>query len=141
MRKQITSLSHNHSILLVEDDPDDVLLVREALEASPTIKLIHEKNGFEALNYLNELKAKALAKPCLIILDINMPIINGKQLLVQLKNEDFFKDIPVIVFTTSSNERDKEYCQSFGVPMITKPYDGKIFCSTVQKFIEQCHSD
>ena len=122
----------------MEDDPDDVLMVIEALADKPSIKLVHEKNGFEALTYLKELKAKAAAFPCLIVLDINMPILDGKQLLSILKNDDGFSSIPVIVFTTSSNEKDKNLCLRFDVPMITKPYDIRTFNKTVQKFIEHC---
>ncbi len=131
-------MKHKYTILLVEDDPDDVLMVREALANAANVKLIHEKNGFEALNYLNELKQEGAPTPCLIILDINMPIINGKQLLSHLKKEDYFRNIAIIVFTTSSYEGDKEFCNGFEVPMITKPYDPKIFQKTVQQFIEQC---
>ena len=126
-------------ILLVEDDPDDFLLVMEALADKPSVKLVHEKNGFEALTYLRELRAKAKTLPCLIILDMNMPIINGKQLLSILKKEESFQQIPIIVFTTSSNYKDKEYCDQLNVPMITKPYDLQTFNNTVQKFIEHCN--
>ena len=125
-------------VLLVEDDADDVLLVMDALAERP-VKLVHERNGFEALTYLSELRAKAETMPCLIILDMNMPIINGKQLLSILKKEESFQQIPIIVFTTSSNNRYKEYCDQLNVPMITKPYDLQTFNNTVQIFIEHCN--
>jgi two-component system, response regulator len=128
----------NHTVLLVEDDPDDVLMVIEALADMPSIKLVHEKNGFEALAYLKELRAKAAPLPCLIVLDMNMPILNGKQLLSILKNGEDFNSIPAIVFTTSSNEKDKDFCNQFDVPLITKPYDINTFNKTVQKFVDHC---
>ena len=128
----------DHTVLLVEDDPDDVLLVIEALSDKPFIKLVHEKNGFEALSYLKELKTKAASLPCLIILDINMPILDGKQLLSIIKNDERFSSIPIVVFTTSSNEKDKNFCHDYNVPMITKPYDITTFNETVIKFIEHC---
>jgi CheY-like chemotaxis protein len=122
----------------VEDDPDDVLLVTDVLRAtSSSITIINKKNGLEALNYLNELKAKN-DFPCLIILDINMPVLNGKQLVAILKNEEEFKSIPLIVFTTSSTDGDKEFCDRFNVPMVTKPNGMAAFNKAVQKFLDHC---
>jgi CheY-like chemotaxis protein len=130
----------SHTILLVEDDPDDVLLVKDALRDKTHLKLLHEKNGLEALNYLKELRAKSLSLPCLIIMDINMPVLNGKELLSIIKHEEYFHSIPLIVFTTSASEKDKEFCNRFRVPMITKPYDMQTFNQTVNDFIEHCQN-
>lgn len=125
-----------HKILLIEDDPDDVMLISDALnETSYSLIIINKKNGLDALTYLNEAKVKN-ELPSLIILDINMPVLNGKQLLAILKNEDELKPIPTIVFTTSSTEGDKEFCSRFNVPLVTKPNGMGIFNSTVQKFLE-----
>jgi CheY-like chemotaxis protein len=101
----------NHMILLVEDDPDDVLLIKEALAEIPAINLVHQKNGWEGLKYLEDSKNNHRPLPCLIIMDMNMPVLHGKKLLAMLKNEIRFEPIPVIVFATSSNENDKKYCE------------------------------
>ena len=130
-----------HIVLLVEDDADDVLLIRDAFSAKINVKLIHEKNGFEALTYLKELKAKTALLPCLIIMDINMPKLNGKQLLSILKDDNDFQSIPMIVFTTSSDNTDKEYCSNFDVPMITKPFDIDSFNETARQFLSYCQAD
>jgi CheY-like chemotaxis protein len=124
----------------VEDDADDVLLMRDAFAGQTNVKLIHEKNGYEALSYLRELKAKTALLPCLIIMDINMPKLNGKQLLNILKNDNDFYLIPMIVFTTSSNNSDKEFCSNFKVPMITKPFDMESFSDTARQFLSYCHA-
>ena len=130
-----------HTILLVEDDPDDVMLMTEALKTAPSaLTIINKKNGLEALNYLNERKSKNELLPCLIIIDINMPVLNGKQLLAILKNDEDFKFIPLIVFTTSSTEGDKEFCNRFNVPMVTKPNGMDAFNGTVQKFLDHCQA-
>lgn len=128
-----------HIILVVEDDPDDEQLIREALQASEhRHSLIHKKHGLEALDYLNNIKNDGGVLPCLIIVDINMPVLTGKQLIAILKNEDELKDIPIVVFTTSSNGTDKEYCNRFNVPMVTKPNALKEFNSAVLKFLDHC---
>jgi CheY-like chemotaxis protein len=125
----------------VEDDPDDEQLIKEALQESELrISIIHKKNGLEALDYLNHLKKENDVFPCLIILDINMPVLNGKQLMAILKNEEDFKAIPVVVFTTSSNSSDREYCDRFNVPMVTKPNVMSEFNNTVLRFLDQCET-
>lgn len=128
----------NHTILLVEDDPDDVLLIKEALSELSSIIIVNKKNGLDALHYLEELKEKNNSLPCLVILDINMPVLDGKKLLAILKNDNSFQSIPVIVFTTSSNGHDRDYCERFNVPMVTKPNDMDSFNITVRNFIEHC---
>jgi CheY-like chemotaxis protein len=130
-----------HTILLVEDDPDDVMLISEALKSAPSsLTIINKKNGLEALNYLHERKSKNELLPCLIIIDINMPVLNGKQLLAILKNDEDFKFIPLIVFTTSSTDGDKEFCNGFNVPMVTKPNGMDAFNGAVQKFLDHCQA-
>jgi CheY-like chemotaxis protein len=129
-----------HIVLLVEDDADDVLLMRDAFAGKTNVKLVHEKNGYEALSYLKELKAKTALLPCLIIMDINMPKLNGKQLVSILKNDNDFQSIPMIVFTTSSNNSDKEFCSSFNVPMITKLFDMNSFGETAGLFLSYCQA-
>ena len=125
----------------MEDDPDDVLLITDALKSTSSgLTIINKKNGLEALNYLNEVKSGNDLLPCLIIMDINMPVLNGKQLLAILKNEDDFKFVPLIVFTTSSTDGDKEFCNRFNVPMVTKPNGMDAFNNTVQKFLEHCQA-
>ena len=130
-----------HKILLIEDDPDDVMLITEALnDTSFKLAIINKKNGLEGLNYLNEIKSQKELLPSLIILDINMPVLNGKQLLAILKNEDDFKFIPIIVFTTSSTDGDREFCNRFSVPLVTKPNGMDNFNGAVKKFLEHTHT-
>jgi CheY-like chemotaxis protein len=130
-----------HIILMVEDDPDDEQLIKEALQQSElSLSIVHKKNGIDALQYLNDLKENNPTLPCIIILDINMPVLNGKQLIAILKNEEKFKTIPIVVFTTSSNGSDKDYCDRFNVPMITKPNVMQEFNNTVLRFLDHCQT-
>src|SRR5688500_12383098 len=107
-------------ILYAEDDQDDFESVREAMsQHTDRFSLIHAKNGEEAIKYLEKNSTEAL--PNLIVLDLNMPILNGKDTLVWLKKHDVFKHIPVMVFTTSSREEDVKLCQGHGCTFFRKP--------------------
>ena len=128
----------NHIILLVEDDPDDALMMTDVLDKITSIDIVLKTNGIEGLNYLEETKKNNHPLPCLIILDINMPVLDGKKMLALLKKENDFQYIPVVVFTTSFNENDRVYCEGFNVPMVTKPNDLETFNLTVRKFLEYC---
>ena len=107
-------------ILYAEDDQDDFESVREALlQQTDRFSLVHAKNGEEAIHFLENCTPDSL--PNLIVLDLNMPIMNGKEALVWLKAHNEFKNIPVMVFTTSSREEDVKLCQGHGCTFFRKP--------------------
>ena len=108
-------------ILWADDDTDDLMLMRNVLQdIGQTYDITEVGNGREALDYLETAKQKD-ALPSLIILDMNMPVLNGKEALTVIKKDEALKDIPLVFFTTSSSELDKMYCRRVGVEMITKP--------------------
>ena len=109
------------TVLCVDDDPDDRELVCTVIkDIDPSFNVIHAENGLEAHNILS--KAKATGQfPCLVILDINMPIMDGKETLVKIKEDKVLSRIPVAMFTTSSNEADKTFFSKYGVALVTKP--------------------
>jgi CheY-like chemotaxis protein len=91
-------------ILLIEDDRLDALMVARALdELKVTNELVHKTNGKEALDYLTD---EANKKPCLILLDLNMPKTNGVDFLRIAKADDVLKRIPIVVLTSSTEEQD-----------------------------------
>jgi CheY-like chemotaxis protein len=93
------------SILLVEDDRVDAMTVERALkDLNVTNPLAHTLNGEEALEYLT---AESNRKPCIILLDLNMPRMNGIEFLKVIKADDKLKKIPVVVLTTSQEQQDK----------------------------------
>jgi CheY-like chemotaxis protein len=114
-------MSNKPIILLVDDDPDDIELLNEALiSVNNAFNYIAFPDGTNALNFL--LKARdAASVPNLIIIDMNMPLMNGRQLLTNIKNEPVLRNIPIVVFTTSANPVDLDYCIRYGIDMITKP--------------------
>ena len=110
-------------ILCVDDDVDDQQMVLESIRRlKPGYKVVAVYNGLEALQYLD----KAEQLPALIILDINMPLLDGKQTLIRLKNDTRLRTIPVVMFTTSSSILDKTFCAQWKVPFITKPIQQEI---------------
>jgi CheY-like chemotaxis protein len=113
------------NIYLIDDDMDDVELFREALEeVNPSILLQYANDGYEAVRNLTERKD---ALPDLIFLDISMPIFNGLQCLASFKKDEQLKDLPVIMYTTSSQEREIRTARELGASaFVTKPNDFKV---------------
>jgi CheY-like chemotaxis protein len=109
-------------VLYAEDDPDDQLLMREVLSiVDSTVHLITCEHGKEAFEYLNELPEDAYL-PCLIILDLNMPVWDGMETLRALKSEPRFLHLPVLLFSTTNNDSDRNLALELGaVSFVTKP--------------------
>jgi CheY-like chemotaxis protein len=123
-------------ILYAEDDLDDFDAVKEALEQlSDQYELVHAKNGTEALSYLQENTARL---PSLVVLDLNMPIMNGKEVLVWIKQRPQFSKIPIMVFTTSSRDEDVKLCQKHACTFFRKPTLYRDLLHVVQTMIQMC---
>jgi CheY-like chemotaxis protein len=124
-------MKDNKTILLVEDDKVDAMTVKRAMgDLKITNPLQHVFNGLEALEYLNSPTSE---KPCIILLDLNMPKMNGIELLKVIKADQRFKKIPVVILTTSNAERDKT--ESFILSVagyMLKPVDYKQFVDVIK---------
>ena len=112
------------TIYLIDDDMDDVELFREALqEVDPSISLQYANDGHEAVRNLTEQKN---VLPDLIFLDISMPVFSGLQCLASFKKDEKLKDLPVIMYTTSSQEREIRTAKELGASgFVTKPNNFK----------------
>lgn len=122
-------------ILWADDDMDDLMLMRQVLQdLGQEYDVTEVSNGQEALDYLEAAKQKG-SLPALIILDMNMPVLNGREALAVIKKDEALKDIPLVFFTTSNSELDKMYCRRFGVEMITKPPRYSSLKEAVQKLL------
>ena len=107
-------------ILYVEDDQDDFLLLQKAFQdVDENIELINVLNGYETIKFLQE--GNTADFPSLIVMDINMPVMDGKETLELLKIDDKFKSIPVVFFSTSVSPMDKKIIETTGTEVITKP--------------------
>ena len=117
---------NNVSILIVEDNEADIMLTREALLEGKLLKNIEVvRDGEEAIQYLDKTgKFINVQTPDLILLDINLPRINGFQILNYVKESDHLKNILVIMLSTSSSIKDKEKAfQGKADLFITKPFE------------------
>lgn len=110
------------AIFVVDDDKEDQLIMSEyfdTLGISAHVRFFD--NGEMTINHL-ETAGDASTLPRLIVLDLNMPVLNGTQTLLYLKRDIRFKHIPVIIFSTSENEEERRKCLSFGaVDYLVKP--------------------
>jgi CheY-like chemotaxis protein len=123
-------------ILLVEDDPGDVLITTEALEQSKLVNNLHcVENGEEAVAFLRREGEYADAvRPDLVLLDLNLPRRDGREVLAEIKADPELRRIPVVVLTTSSAEED--VLRSYDLhanAYITKPVDFANFVNVVRQ--------
>jgi CheY-like chemotaxis protein len=128
----VTELIH---ILLVEDNEGDILLTTEALKEAKIMNSIAvTRDGWEAIQYLEKEDGYSLAKtPDLILLDINLPKLNGQEVLKKIKTNERLKHIPVIVLTTSSAEKDITLSyQNQANSYITKPVEAEDFMQLIR---------
>lgn len=124
------------TILLAEDDADDRIFFREFVEEREDIQLLKEvENGEELLGVLHAVDDVAL--PDLIILDQNMPKLNGLQTLEKLKLDKRFADIPVVVYSTYINEHLIEKCKEAGAICVAiKPINKKGYIKMIDEFLD-----
>jgi len=124
-------------ILLVEDNPGDVRLTQEALKEGKMLNILNVVgDGAQALAYLRqEGQYREARRPDVILLDLNLPKKNGREVLVEVKSDANLKRIPVVVLTTSQDEIDilKSY-DLHANAYITKPVDLDQFVKVVQSF-------
>ena len=125
-------------ILLVEDNPGDVRLTQEALKENKIRNNLHvAKDGVEAMNFLRKINGhKDAPRPDLILLDLNLPKKDGREVLTEIKTDEKIRAIPVVILTTSDAEDDvaKAY-QMYANCYIRKPIDLNRFIEVV-KIIE-----
>jgi two-component system response regulator len=125
----------SHAILLVEDNPADVKITQRALrESGVSVELIVARDGQEAIDYLftKELLkgVKTWHSPDLVLLDINLPVMNGKEVLERIRASAEWRALPVVVLTTSRRQEDVQLMYTAGAnTYIEKPAD-------FQRFVE-----
>ena len=128
-----------HKVILhIDDDDDDREIVKEGLEAiDDNITVKEFSNGDAGLAYLKE-SSKTNELPCLVILDINMPGMGGKEVLNEIKKDPALAQVPVVLFTTSSSDLDKDFAESKGVQMITKPPRLNEVMEVIGRLLKKC---
>ena len=122
-------------ILLVEDSPSDVRLTREALKEAKVVNMLHvAQDGIEALDFLRKQGQYASRpSPDLILLDLNLPKKDGRDVLAEIKQDKNLKRIPVVVLTTSSAEEDVVRAYNLHAnAYVTKPVDLTQFLEVIR---------
>ena len=122
-------------ILLVEDNRDDVVLTREGFHRSKLkVNLHHVENGEQCMEFLRkEGKDAEAVTPDLILLDLNMPVMDGREVLAEIVRDDDLCHLPIVILTTSADEQDvlkmyKLRCSAYA----TKPVDFNQFLQIIQ---------
>ncbi|HWF22418.1 MAG TPA: response regulator [Acidimicrobiales bacterium] len=123
-------------VLLVEDDPGDVLITREALVGSKLVHNLHVvDNGERAVDFLRRQgDYHDVPRPDLILLDLNLPRLDGREVLARIKADESLRQIPVVVLTTSDAEED--VLRSYDLhanAYVTKPVEFEAFITVVRQ--------
>jgi CheY-like chemotaxis protein len=135
------SLPPKSLVLYADDDPDDIELVSEAFrEYASNVELLTFTDGIELLNYVATHQALQ-PMPCLFIIDINMPKLNGKETLRRLRDMEGFAEVPAVLFSTSTMPADAGFAKSYGAGFVTKPLLTHQIHQIVDEIIAHCSED
>jgi CheY-like chemotaxis protein len=122
-------------ILHIDDDQDDRYLVRQAITSiDPSIILREAQDGKKAIDFLHQAKLFG-DLPSLIILDINMPIMNGYDTFKEISKDDELKLIPIVVFTTTCDNNELNYWKDQNIAIISKPSTFDEFTISIERIL------
>lgn len=127
-----------HTILYAEDDFDDLYIVQQAFERHDHIRIVHAVDGREAISKL-ETMADQKILPCLVILDINMPVLNGREALYQIRQHPVLSPLPAVLFSTSNSPADAAFAETHDAVLITKPIEFRELEDIALLFIDRCN--
>ena len=131
------STMKKHPILWADDDPDDMETFKDVIGTlDERYEVFEFSNGQELLIHLQSIVDTS--PPCLIVLDMNMPVMDGRETLSKLKEDENYKAIPVVVFTTSNSDLDRSFCHPHNSEMITKPPSYLRLHEVVKTFLGLC---
>jgi CheY-like chemotaxis protein len=131
-------MSEHKIIVSLDDDPDDRDLLNSAIkDVDSSLKVINGDNGIKGMYILEQLKQIGQV-PCLIILDLNMPLMDGEQTLAEIKKDPDLGKIPIVVFTTSAMEKNNKFFAEHGVPVVIKPVKYGSIVEQVRELVSYC---
>ena len=128
-------INHRAWVLIAEDDPDDQLILQDAFEeSSPHCQLTFVGDGVELLDYLTVVIHKTdVSLPDLLLLDLNMPLKDGRQALNEIRANPALASLPVVIMTTSKSDDDRHDCLAGGATdYLVKPSSYQALLTTVQ---------
>ena len=135
------SLPPKSLVLYADDDLEDIELVSEAFQAyAQNVELMTFADGVELLNFIETIDPLHAA-PCLFILDINMPRLNGKETLRRLRRIETVAEVPAVLFSTSSLPSDAVFAKNFNAGFVTKPLHTNQVHLIIDEIIEHCSDE
>jgi CheY-like chemotaxis protein len=128
----------DHKILCVDDDADDLELLHQALmSVSDQYTIVEASDGAEAMSRLQEMMSRNEI-PCLIVLDINMPRMNGRDTFMAIRKEEHLKNVPIVIFSTSSSPLDKTFFSHKNAEYFIKPINYVELAKVAAKMLRYC---
>ncbi|AEV99632.1 hypothetical protein A4D02_27780 [Niastella koreensis] len=122
-------------ILHIDDDQDDRYLVRKVIDnIDPSIVLREAQDGKKAIDFLNQARLFG-DLPCLIILDLNMPVMDGYDTYKGISKDEVFSSIPIVIFTTSRDENELKYWEDKNIEIVSKPASFEEFTMSVKRIL------
>jgi len=135
------SLPPKSLVLYADDDPEDIELVSEAFQSyAQNVELLTFSDGIELLNFIETIDPFH-ASPCLFILDINMPRLDGKETLRRLRRLESFSEVPAVLFSTSSLPADASFAKNFNAGFVTKPLHTNQVHMIIDEIIDHCSDE
>ncbi len=135
------SLPPKSLVLYADDDLDDISLIREAFhEYSHVIDLLTFSDGIQLLNFLEQLTPLQPA-PCLVILDINMPRLNGKEILEKIRSKNELQEVPVVLFSTSTLPAEARFARTLNAGFVSKPLIASQIHQIVDELLAHCSEE
>lgn len=126
------------TIVYADDDLDDLFIVEQAFAPfADYINLVHVPDGHAALKVLKKLCTDG-DEPCLVLLDMNMPVMDGRQTLMEMRSLEQLCKIPVAIFTTSSSTSDQKFAQDWDARYFTKPIAYDELQQLAKTFVRMC---
>ncbi len=124
-------MAQDNTILLVEDDDIDAMMLERSINSlRPDIKIVRAVNGREAIDLLSTVR------PRIIVMDIRMPLMDGREALAHLKHDEQYQQIPIVMMTTSDNPDDIEFCyQNHANAYMSKGIDNKTIRTDIDNLL------
>jgi len=127
-----------HTIVLIDDDRDDLLLLHEVIKSlNGEYAVIEAENGEVGLLLINKLEQAGEA-PCLIVLGLNKPRMDGKETFVELRKNHHLRNTPILIFSTSSHTKDREFFEDKQSAYLVKPVRFHELLTAAQRMINLC---
>jgi chemotaxis family two-component system response regulator Rcp1 len=125
-------------VLLVEDSSADLRLVQEAIQGMDgEVRMDATRDGQAALDkLLSRCLAGAAFLPDVVLLDLNLPVLDGRELLRDIRNHELLKELPVVVMSSSASQRDLSFCYGLNISSyLIKPLDAEMFLDMIRVFV------